>query len=317
MLDRTLRAAAERWGPAPAYVATQGWTVSYADLDRLAGEVAVGLAERGLREGDVLALVLPPTPEYLIAYLAAARLGATTAGVNARLTPDERTAVLARAGASLVLATPDLAPPEAVTVERAEAFDDLLAAVRVPGGDAPELDDDPERPVAIVFTSGTTGLPKGAVFAGRQLQAITDIDTGGAWGGGGPTMAGTSFAALGPMTKLPGVLMRGGVTHLVDRWRAVDALALIEQERLSGIGGIPTQIALMLRHPAFDTTDVSSVKALILGGGPATAALVREARERFECALSVRYSCTEAGIGLGTAFDAPPEDAEVLSLIHI
>jgi acyl-CoA synthetase (AMP-forming)/AMP-acid ligase II len=311
MLDRTLRAAAERWGQAPAYVATQGWAVSYADLDRLAGEVAVGLAERGLREGDVLALVLPPTPEYLIAYLAASRLGATTAGVNARLTPDERTAVLERAGASMVLAAPSLAPPGAVTVERAEAFDDLFHGLRVPGDDVPELEDDPERPVAIIFTSGTTGLPKGAVFAGRQLQAITHIDTGGTWGGGGPTMAGTSFAALGPMTKLPGVLMRGGVTHLVDQWRAGDALALIERERLSGIGGVPTQIALLLRHPEFDSTDVSSVKALVLGGGPATAALVREARERFGCVLSMRYSCTEAGIGLGTAFDAPPEDAEV------
>jgi acyl-CoA synthetase (AMP-forming)/AMP-acid ligase II len=311
MLERTLRAAAERWGQAPAYVAVQGWPVSYADLDRMADEVAAGLAERGLREGDVLALVLPPAPEYLVAYLAAARLGATTAGVNARLTPDERAAVLDRAGPSMVLATPNLAPPGAVVVERAEAFDDLLADVRVDGGTVPPLADDPDRPVAIVFTSGTTGLPKGAVFAGRQLQAITDIDTGGQWGGGGPTMAGTSFAALGPMTKLPGVLMRGGVTHLVDHWRAGDALRLIERERLSGIGGIPTQVALMLRHPDFDSTDTSSVKALILGGGPATAALVREARERFRCALSMRYSCTEAGIGLGTAFDADPEDAEV------
>jgi acyl-CoA synthetase (AMP-forming)/AMP-acid ligase II len=211
----------------------------------------------------------------------------------------------------MVLATPDLAPPDALVVERAEAFDDLFAGVRVAGGTVPPLKDDPDRPVAVVFTSGTTGLPKGAVFAGRQLQAITDIDTGGAWGGGGPTMAGTSFAALGPMTKLPGVLMRGGVTHLVDRWRADEALRLIERERLSGIGGIPTQVALMLRHPDFDSTDTSSVKALILGGGPATAALVREARERFRCALSMRYSCTEAGIGLGTAFDADPEDAEV------
>ena len=161
MLDRTLRAAAERWEHAPAYVATQGWTVSYADLDRLAGEVAVGLAERGLSEADVLALVLPPAPEYLIAYLAAARLGATTAGVNARLTPDERTAVLDRAGASMVLATPDLAPPGAVVVERAEAFDDLFAGFGSTG-DVPTVAEDPERPVAIVFTSGTTGLPKGA-----------------------------------------------------------------------------------------------------------------------------------------------------------
>ena len=313
MLDGTLRAAAERWGQTPAYVATQGWALSYADLDRLAGEVAVGLAERGLAEGDVLALVLPPTPEYLVAYLAAARLGATTAGVNGRLTPDERAAVLARAGAAMVLATADLAPAgDAVTVvERAAEKDDLLATLRVSGADVPAPADDPDRPVAIVFTSGTTGLPKGAVFAGRQLQAITDIDVGDTWGGGGATMAGTSFAHLGPMTKLPGVLRRGGTTHLMDHWRAEDALGLIERHRLSGIGGIPTQLALMLRHPRFDTTDVSSVKAVIIGGGPATAALVREARERFGCALSMRYSCTEAGIGLGTAFDAPLEDAEV------
>ncbi|HEY5887854.1 MAG TPA: class I adenylate-forming enzyme family protein [Acidimicrobiales bacterium] len=313
MLDGTLRAAAERWGQTPAYVATQGWAVSYADLDRLAGEVAVGLAERGLGEGDVLALVLPPTPEYLVAYLAAARLGATTAGVNGRLTPDERRAVLARAGAAMVLATPDLAPTgdAVIVVERAAGKDDLLTGVRVPGADVPAPADDPDRPVAIVFTSGTTGLPKGAVFAGRQLQAITDIDVGTTWGGGGATMAGTSFAHLGPMTKLPGVLRRGGTTHLMDHWRAEDALGLIERHRLGGIGGIPTQVALMLRHPRFDTTDVSSVQAVIIGGGPATAALVREARERFGCALSVRYSCTEAGIGLGTAFDAPLEDAEL------
>ncbi len=165
--------------------------------------------------------------------------------------------------------------------------------------------------MTIVFTSGTTGLPKGAVFAGRQLQAITDVDVGDSWGGGGATMAGTSFAHLGPMTKLPGVLRRGGTTHLMDHWRAEDALALIEQHHLNGIGGIPTQIALMLRHPDFATTDVSSVRAVIIGGGPATASLVREARERFACVLSMRYSCTEAGIGLGTAFDAPLEDAEV------
>ncbi len=313
MLAETLRLAAGRWGRRPAYVAVQGWALSYADLDRLADEVAVGLAERGLTEGDVLALVLPPIPEYLVCYLAAARLGATTAGVNARLTAAEREAVLARAGPDLVVATPDLAPAVAdvVTVERAVEAGDLLAGLRSPGAAPPPLSDDPDRPVAIVFTSGTTGLPKGAVFAGRQLQAITDIDVGDRWGGGAPTMAGTSFAHLGPMTKLPGVLRRGSTTHLVDRWRAADALALVERERLRAIGGIPTQLALMLRDPAFATTDVSSVAAIVIGGGPATASLVREARERFGAVLSMRYSCTEAGIGLGTAFDAPAEDAEV------
>ncbi len=311
MLDEVLQEAAQRWGERTAYVSAEGWPVSYADLQRLADETAVGLAERGLAEGDVLALVLPPVPEYLVLYLAAARLGAITAGVNARLTPEERAGVLARAGADLVVATPDLAPGGALVIERAHEADDLLAGLRVAGRSPPPLAPDPERPVAIVFTSGTTGLPKGAVFAGRQLSAITDIDVGDTWGGGGSGYAGTSFAHLGPMTKLPGVLRRGGVTFLMDHWRAGDALAMIERERLSGIGGIPTQVALMLRHEAFERTDVSSIQAVVLGGGPATAALVRETRERFGCALSMRYSCTEAGIGLGTAFDAPAEDAEV------
>ena len=67
----------------------------------------------------------------------------------------------------------------------------------------------------------------------------------------------------------------------------------------------------MLRDPDFDSFDLSSVRAIVMGGGPATPALIRDARARFGAALSVRYSCTEAGIGVGTAFDAPPEDAEI------
>jgi acyl-CoA synthetase (AMP-forming)/AMP-acid ligase II len=67
----------------------------------------------------------------------------------------------------------------------------------------------------------------------------------------------------------------------------------------------------MLRDPAFDTTDLSSVRAIVMGGGPATPALIREARARIAAPLAVRYSCTEAGIGCGTAFTDPDEDAEV------
>jgi len=80
---------------------------------------------------------------------------------------------------------------------------------------------------------------------------------------------------------------------------------------MTSIGGIPTQVALMLQEPDFDRYDVACVQAIVLGGGPATPALIREARARFGAAVAIRYSCTEAGIGIGTAFDAPAEDAEV------
>ncbi len=162
----------------------------------------------------------------------------------------------------------------------------------------------------MVFTSGTTGEPKGAVFTWRQLQAIGDIDGGGRWGGGGRGLSSTSFAHLGYMTKMPQALRGGGTTFIMGRWSAGDALEMVERHRITTLGGIPTQVALMLRHERFDHTDTSSVRMIAMGGGPSTAALVREARARFGVPVVVRYTCTEAGVGVGTAPDDPLEDAE-------
>jgi acyl-CoA synthetase (AMP-forming)/AMP-acid ligase II len=88
-------------------------------------------------------------------------------------------------------------------------------------------------------------------------------------------------------------------------------LRRIAELQIAAVGGVPTQVALMLRDPNFDSYDLSSVKAIIMGGGPAAPALVREARQRFGVPVATRYSCTEAGIGTGTAFTDPDEDAEV------
>ena len=125
-------------------------------------------------------------------------------------------------------------------------------------------------------------------------------------------MAGSALAHLGPTTKLAGNLKKGGTQHLSQRpWKATDALRMVAELRIAALGGVPTQIALMLRDPTFDSTDLSSVHAVVIGGGPATPTLVREARARIGAPLAVRYSCTEAGIGCGTWFSDPDEDAEV------
>jgi acyl-CoA synthetase (AMP-forming)/AMP-acid ligase II len=302
-LTSCLSEAARRFGDGPAYVAENGLVLSYAELDRVCGEVAAGLQRRGLGEGDVVALVLPTIPAYIVCYLAAARLGAITAGVNTRLSPVEQEAVLSVAKPTLVLRKDD--------VGEASTVDDLLGDWRVRGAAPPALADDPDRPVALVFTSGTTGLPKGVLFCNRQLDAVTAIDVGDRWGSGPRGMASTSLAHLGPMTKLQGTLRGGGTTFLMLRWSAEAALRAVSDHGVNFLGGIPTQIALMMEHPSFDSFDMSSVQAIVIGGGPATPALVRAARERFGVPLAVRYSCTEAAIGTGTKFDDPPEDAEV------
>ena len=315
MLASTVREAGRRFGDRAAFVADAGWPLSYADLDRLSDEAAAGLLARGVAVGDVVALALPSTPEYAVAYAALAKIGAITTGINPRSTAPERAAVLAVADPALVLATSDLAPTDLTRVELVDLTDradDVLTTLRRRGRGAPVpvLPDDPDRLVTIVFTSGTTGTPKGAVFGERELAAVTAADVGDQWDGGGPMLSGTQFAHVGFMTKLPWYLRLGTTTHLLDRWRAADVLRLIADEHMASIGGVAPQLALLLRLADFDEHDLSAVKTIVMGGALSPPALVRAARERIGAAYSIRYSSTESGgVGTATAFDADDDEA--------
>ncbi len=304
MLAATVRAAARRFGPLTAFVDPDGTRVAYADLDRRSDALALALAARGVGGGDRVVLRLPSDSGYVVAYAAAAKLGAVTAGVNPRLATPEQEALVALADPAVVLA-------EAGEVRELEA----AGADRLDrAGPPPELPPDPDRPVAIVFTSGTTGLPKGAVFCERQLEAVARTDTGGAWaepGSPGPAMlASTQFAHVGFTTKLPWYLRLATRTHILGRWRADDALRTIAAERMPSIGGVAAQLALMVRSPEVDRHDWDHVRTIVVGGAASPPALVAAARERFGAAYSIRYSSTESGgCGTGTAFDADDDEA--------
>jgi acyl-CoA synthetase (AMP-forming)/AMP-acid ligase II len=316
VIPHVVREAAKRFGDRVALVAEDtGVRLTYRELHQLTEAVAPGLHERGVRTGDVVALALPSGLDYVVAYLAAARIGAITTGINPRFSADERAKVFARAQPKLVIATDALAggiPSDVDTeiVEDSTAKHDILPTLR---GDyvAPKVRLHPRRPAAIVFTSGTTGEPKGALFRNTQLAAITMFDNGAAWGNGGPMLSSTEMCHVGFMTKLPWYLRAGSRIHVLRKWRAADALRVISEQQMPSVGGIGAQVALMLRLPDFDAHNVSSVKAIIVGGGPSPKALIEEARRRFGAAYSVRYSSTESGgVGTLTAFDAP--DTETL-----
>jgi acyl-CoA synthetase (AMP-forming)/AMP-acid ligase II len=299
-LAATVREAAARFGERAVMVDPDGTALTYGRLDERSALVAAGMAARGVGSGDVVVLRLPSDSRYLVAYAAAARLGAVTAGINPRLAEPEQAACQALAQPTLVLRDP-------------EELDDLERAGRRAGAVGP-LPDDPARPVALVFTSGTTGTPKAAVFCEAQLAAVTRIDVGDSWGDPAapatPMLAATQFAHVGFTTKLPWYLRLGTTTHVLGRWRAAEALACIARHRIPSIGGIAPQIALMLRDPSFDDHDLSCVETIVMGGAASPPALVREARERFGAAYSIRYSSTESGgCGTGTAFDADDEEA--------
>ncbi|MBL7492169.1 long-chain fatty acid--CoA ligase [Frankia sp. AgB1.9] len=304
MLADTVRAAARRFGAATAFVDPDGTPLSFAGLDDGSDAVAVGLAARGLGPGGRLVLRLPSTSRYVLAYAAAAKLAAVTAGVNPVLAAPEQDRLTELADPRLVLTDP------AEVDELAAAGARLLAAgTATPPAPLPA---DANRPVAIVFTSGTTGTPKAAVFTERQLRAVTEIDTGGAWADrpGEPALAATQFAHVGFMTKLPWYLRRGLRMLIQGRWRARDTLALLAEHRMTTVNAVAPQLALLLRVPDFDTFDLSAVKLIVAGAAASPPALVEEARRRLRAPYSVRYSSTESGgCGLGTAPDADDDEA--------
>jgi len=293
-LPEVVGEAAARFGDRIAFVGADGSTVTYAELHRRAERAAAGMHAAGLGPGDVVALRLPSDIHYVLAYLGAARIGAITAGINPKLAVAEQVALVDLAGPALVL--DDSSQVTALEQSRDAA--------------PPVVGADPDRDVAIVFTSGTTGLPKGAVFTNRQLAAVTAIDVQGRWDGGGHMVAATQFAHVGFMTKLAWYLRLGSTIHMLDRWTAGEVLRLVSEHRMPSIGGVAPQIALMVRAPEARELDFSAVQSIIVGGGASSPALVAEARERFGAAYSIRYSSTECGgCGTGTALDADDEEA--------
>lgn len=293
MLPESIAGAADRFGDREALIFEGHPPVTFAELHDRSDRAASALAHDGVREGSVAALAMPSGVDYVVAYLALAKLGAITAGINTRMSAEERRRVLARLEPDVVVET-----------------------ISSRSGPLPSLAADPDRVVTIVFTSGTSGEPKGAVFTNRQLEAITRIDAGGldVWGTGGPMLGGTQFCHIGFMTKVQWYLRTGCTLLGQERWRAADALRLIDRHRVSGVGGVAAQLALMLRDPDFDRYDFSCVKSIFIGGGPSPPELIREARERFRAPYSVRYSSTETGgLCTATALDAP--DDEVLHTV--
>ncbi|MBI1814704.1 MAG: acyl--CoA ligase [Deltaproteobacteria bacterium] len=328
-----LRAAAHE-APAAEAFRYRSERLTYRDWETLADRTAAAFAARGIRYGDVVALLLPSTPLYLVAYLAAARLGAVTTGINARYRRSEIGHILRRSGAKLLLAVDawhDADFRVAVESQRGElpelkeivwvGANELRASTQnvvtdlcpqpdpLPEGEGREAQ--PDDPVAIVFTSGTTGVPKGAWYTHRNLIALAEIDTRRYASGTPPFQkhlaAGLSFAHIGTMARIALQIGHLGTAIVHDAFDPAAVLEIIERERLTHLGGIPTQIIMLLDHPDRPKRDLSSLNSILIGGAPSSPELIRRVQDTLHAAVSVRYSSTEVGIATASVPGDPPE----------
>ncbi|HLX89995.1 MAG TPA: fatty acid--CoA ligase family protein, partial [Acidimicrobiales bacterium] len=166
---------------------------------------------------------------------------------------------------------------------------------------------DPGDPVAIVWTSGSTGLPKGAVFDHANLAAVargTDVLSQP----GDRRLSPLPFAHVGYMTRAWDEIAHGVTTVITPTpWKAAAAIELMASERVTVGQGVPTQWALVLDHPDLESADLSSLRIAGTGAARVPRELVHAMRDRLGCPVVVRYTSTESCLGTGTLPGDPDE----------
>ena len=317
-LHRMVLEAAARAGDRPALVdRATGTHVTYRLLAGRVQGVAAGLAARGFRPGDVLALWAPNLPQWAGVALGAMAAGGTVTGTSPAATERELATQLADAGASVLVTVPPLVPPARSAAAAAGVRDlvvlgqaegavpilDLLAAGaggRPPDPPGPAVD--PAAGVALLpYSSGTTGLPKGVelthanlVTAVRQVSRglrITDRDT---------LLAVAPFShIMGFVVTLAVPLSAGATVVTMPRFDPGRFLELIERHRVTVLVGAPPMLRVLTGHPAAAAADLSSLELVVCGGAALSAAAQEALAARLPRAtVGQAWGLTETTVGL-------------------
>lgn len=248
-----LRAACERNPRLPA-LRYRGATTTFAELEERVSELAAGLADQGAA-GATVAWILGNVPEAVALPMALARIGATSVPVNGRLTPDEIAFIVRDAGAGL-LVSDDVAPP--VPGIRALRLADLAAPGR---DDWPDVPDD--ALATLLYTSGTTGFPKGVMRThGANSWNVMNSALGSPRSPGDVELFNLPAFGIGLMHfAIPALL--GGATLVLDDAFAADRVwSLLAHERVTHTFLAPTMISAMLDvedHERFDLADLRTI----------------------------------------------------------
>ncbi|MEV5596473.1 long-chain fatty acid--CoA ligase [Streptomyces sp. NPDC052496] len=279
-----------------AVVHGDGRRISYAGLYEHATRIAHTLRHHGVRKGDRVGFLGPNRPEFLASLFAAGLLGAVFVPFNVRLSPPELSYQLADCGARVLLRSgrsPGAPAGTGVPVVEVDA-----AGGAGPGTPVEEAVA-PDDPCVILYTSGTTGRPKGAVLTHANLtwNAVNVLIDEDLTADETALIAAPLYhaAALG-MQALP-VLLKGGTCVLMETFEAGAALEAVERYGITSLFGVPTMFRRIAAHPRWRSADLSSLRTLVCGGAPVPEPLI-DTYARRGLTLRQGYGMTEAAPGV-------------------
>jgi long-chain acyl-CoA synthetase len=265
--------------------------MSYAQLWDAATRVAGGLRDQGCRTGDRIAICMPNSASWVVAYFGVLLSGATVVPINVRLAPPEVEFILDDCAVSAVFRDPADLPS-------GEPF--WNTAVHA------------EDSAAICYTSGTTGRPKGAHLTQANVVAGVELFSRGleanqvTYEGIRTMISVPLFHAAGLVTQLLPTVRQVGTTIVLGQFTVDDYLDWIERERVESILGVPAILRGVIDSPRFAQTDISSVRSVLYGAAPTPPELIRDLLTAFPTAqLGNGYGMTE----LSNASFLPHSDA--------
>lgn len=276
-----------------------GETTTYAELDAAVDRFSRALVTNGVRKGDRVAVLSTPRTAFLVALLGVQRAGGVYVGINPGYTRREQLHVLTDSTPVMLLSIPEFGDRD-YAQEVSELVPDtpsVLACFRLGGGPAigplrssedlyrgatgtvPLPVVDPLDPAAIVYTSGSTGVPKGALLPhlGLAYGAHTDAD---AMGVAAPRVAcNLPINHVGCIVDVVGcALVSGGMVAFLERFDPAEMLQLIEELRLTNLQHVPTVLQILTQVPEFTNCDLSSLRVVAWGGAALPVDVVRTYR---------------------------------------
>ncbi|MGW5637313.1 4-coumarate--CoA ligase family protein [Streptomyces sp. NPDC003832] len=315
------------FGDTPALIdGTDGTTLTYAQVDAFHRRVAAGLAEAGLRKGDVLALHSPNTVAFPTAFYAATRAGASVTTVHPLSTPEEFARQLGDSAARWIVTVSPLLETARRAAELAGGVEEIFVCDSAPGhrslidllgstAPEPEIDIDPAEDIAALpYSSGTTGTPKGVMLTHRQIATnLVQLDAAVTAGPGERVLAVLPFFHIYGLTALMNAPLRKGATVVVlPRFDLETFLAAIQNHRITALYVAPPIVLALAKHPAVENYDLSSLKYLICSAAPLDAALAAACSRRLNLPpIGQAYGMTELSPGshvvpLDAVAEAPP-----------
>ncbi len=276
--------------------------LSYGALDDLSARLATLLAERGIEPGDRVGVMLPNVPEFPVAYYGVLRAGAVVVPMNVLLKRREIAFYLEDSGAKLLLAWHGFAEDardgaadagaELIEVEPS-SFAELLKDVEPTPGLAETAEDDT---AVILYTSGTTGKPKGAELTHQNLQRNAEISSRTTCEvGPGDTVLGALplFHSFGQSVGMNASLMVGACLTLVPKFDPGDTLETMQRDGVTHFYGVPTMFGALLHHPEREGFDTSSLRTCITGGASMPVEVLRGFEDAFGAIVLEGYGLSE------------------------